>query len=159
MRTIDALNGEWTVECIGCSIVSKEYTPIGGLIKETQNFVLHQDPEIPIKNFLIIASKKHVKSIAELTEAENTELFNLCYQARKALLSFDDIIDCKLIQEEHSGHFHLWILPRYEWMGENFDKTLTSVRSIMKYARENHKAKETLDEIIVTVEKIREIMN
>ncbi|MCL2323738.1 MAG: HIT family hydrolase, partial [Oscillospiraceae bacterium] len=155
----DALNGKWTVKCIGCAIVSKEVTPIGGLIKETQNFVLHQDPEIPIKNFLIIAAKKHIKSIVELSTEQNVELFDLCYKARKALLSFKDITDCKLIQEEQSGHFHLWILPRYGWMNEKFDNSLTFVRPIMKYARENHKTQDNLNEIVTSVERLRKIMN
>ena len=159
MRTVNALNGEWVVECIGCAIASKKVIPIGGLIKETSNFVLHQDPEIPIKNFLIIAAKNHIKSIAELSHEQNNELFDLCYKARKALMSFDDFINCKLIQEEHSGHFHLWILPYYDWMIEKFDNTLTSVRSIMKFARENLKTKENIDEIIAAVNEMRRILN
>lgn len=156
MRTVDAINGEWEIECIGCSIASKDVTPIGGIIKETANFVLHQDPEIPIKNFLIIASKKHVQSITQLTSQENLELFDLCYQARKALLSFEDIIDCKIIQEEHSAHFHMWILPRYEWMNDIFDKTLSSVRLITKYAKKNCKSK---NEIVYAVDKLRKMLS
>lgn len=158
MRKISAINGEWIIECIGCSIASKEVTPIGGVIKETSNFILHQDPEIPIKNFLIIASKRHIQSIAQLSAEENIELFDLCYKARKALLSFEDIIDCIIIQEEQSRHFHLWILPRYEWMSELFDSTLTSVRPIMTYARNNHSTKSNIAEIVAAADKLRKIM-
>ena len=142
-------------DCIGCAITSRELTPPGGIIKETPNFILHQDPEIPIKNFLIINTKRHIQSIAQLSLEENAELFELCYRARKALLSFDDIIDCMLIQEERSGHFHLWILPWYAWMDAGFDQSLTAVRAIMQYARENRMAKEYQDEIIVAVEELR----
>ena len=85
MRTIDALNGEWSVECIGCAIVSKEATPIGGLIKETPNFVLHQDPKIPIKNFLIIATKNHIKSIAELSKNKTLNFLNYVTMQEKRL--------------------------------------------------------------------------
>lgn len=145
-------------ECIGCAIASKKVVPTGGLIKETSNFILHQDPEIPIKNFLIITSKKHIHSIAELSKEENTELSYLAYQTRTALLSFADIINCRLIQEERSEHFHLWLSPRYHWMDEKFDDTLTSVRSIMDYAKENFKSEDSLNEILMATEELRELL-
>jgi len=144
---------------MGCAIAAKELIPPGGIIKETRNFILIQDPEVPIKNFLIINSKRHIRSIAQLSLEENTELFELCYQARKALLNFDDIVDCMLIQEERSGHFHLWILPWYAWMDAGFDKSLTSVRAIMQYARENRMAKEYQDEIAAAVEALRGMLD
>lgn len=53
----DILGKEWNCKCIGCSIGNDEITPPGEIIMSTENFVLHQDPEIPIKGFLIIASK------------------------------------------------------------------------------------------------------
>jgi len=142
-------------DCMGCAIAAKELTPIGGIIAETPNFILAQDPEVPIKNFLIINAKRHVRSIAQMSPEENTELFGLCYRARKALLSWGDIIDCKLIQEERSGHFHLWILPWYAWMGGGFDNSLTCVRAVMQRARETRMTKEYLDEIIAAAEKLR----
>jgi len=145
-------------DCIGCAIASKEMTPPGGIIKETTNFALHQDPEIPIRNFLIINAKRHIQSIAQMSPEENTELFELCYQARKALLSFDDIIDCTLIQEERSGHFHLWILPWYAWMDAGFDQSLASVRAVMQYARENRRTNKHLDEIAAAAGELRGIL-
>ena len=144
--------------CMGCAIASGELTPIGGIIAETPNFILVQDPEIPIKNFLVINSKRHIQSIAQLSPEENAELFGLCHRARVALLSFGDIAECKLIQEERSSHFHLWILPWYAWMDEGFDKSLTSVRAIMQYARENRRAKEHLEEITAAVDQLRAML-
>jgi diadenosine tetraphosphate (Ap4A) HIT family hydrolase len=81
----DILGKEWNCKCIGCSIGNGEIKPPGEIIMNTDNFVLHQDPEIPIKAFLIIASKKHIKSISELTFEESQELFDLVYKARMAL--------------------------------------------------------------------------
>jgi len=78
----DFMNNEWNCECIGCSIGNGEIVPPGGIIADTKNFVLHQDPEVPIGGFLIIASKKHIKSISELSLEESTELFELVYRAR-----------------------------------------------------------------------------
>ena len=159
MKRTDILDNVFEVDCIGCALANKNLIPIGGIIKETDNFILHQDPEIPIKGFLIIASKQHIKSITQLSKSQALEFFELCYDARMALLSFDDIIECNLIQEERSGHFHFWILPRYTWMNELFENSLSSIRPIMKYARENLKSKENIEDIKKCIERLKLLLN
>jgi len=154
MKSKDIYNNDFEVECIGCALADKSLTPIGGIIKETESFILHQDPEIPIKGFLIIASKQHIKSITQLSKLQALEFFKLCYDARNALLSFDDIIKCNLIQEEQ-GHFHFWILPRYSWMDNLFEDSLSSIRPILKYARENLKTEKNIKEIEDCVETLK----
>lgn len=152
----DFLNNEWTCKCIGCSIGSGEIMPPGGIIAETKNFVLHQDPEVPIKGFLIIASKEHIKSIAQLTQEEAAELFDLVYRARLAMNNIVDITEITIIQEERSGHFHLWLLPRYEWMKDKFENSLSSIREIMSYSKENLKSKDNLEEVLFVVDKLKD---
>lgn len=152
----DILNNQLDCECIGCSIGSGHMIPPGGIIFQTNNFILHQDPEIPIKGFLIVASKKHIKSISQLTYEESQELFGLVYSARMALGSLEDIIEVSIIQEERSGHFHLWLLPRYKWMNDKFQNSLSTIREIMIYAKENHKTKENIEEILLTVHKLKD---
>lgn len=152
----DILDNEWQCNCIGCSISTGEVIPPGGIIRETENFILHQDPEIPIKGFLIIASKKHIKSISQLSHEESQELFDLVYKARHALESIDDIKEVSIIQEERSSHFHLWLLPRYQWMDDICINSLSTIREIMNYARENCKTTKYINEILMTVELIRE---
>jgi len=159
MKRKDILNNEFEVECIGCALANKNLVPVGGIIKETENFILHQDPEIPIKGFLIIASKKHIKSIIELSKSQALEFFELVYDARTALLSFDDIIECSLIQEEKSGHFHFWILPKYIWMNDLFDNSLSSIRPIMQYARENLKTAQNIKDIEIYIERLKLVLN
>ena len=155
----DKINKEFEAECIGCALASKSLIPIGGIIKETENFILHQDPEVPIKGFLIIASKQHIKSISQLSKSQALELFELCYDARIALLSFDNIIECNLIQEERSGHFHFWILPKYKWMNDLFDNSLSSIRLIMKYAKENLITDQNIKDIEICVERLKLMLN
>ena len=70
MKMTDVLSNELEIDCIGCAIADKSLIPVGGHVKETDNFILHQDPEVPIKGFLIIASKRHIKSIAQLVKLE-----------------------------------------------------------------------------------------
>ena len=159
MKRIDILNNEFEVECIGCALTNNSLVPIGGIIKETENFILHQDPEIPIKGFLIIASKQHIKSITQLSKTQALEFFGLCYDARIALSSFEDIIECALIQEERSGHFHFWILPKYKWMNDLFDNSLSSIRLIMKYAEKNLKSKENIEDIENCIERLKLLLN
>lgn len=154
----DILGKEHNCKCIGCSIGNGEIIPPGGIIMSTENFVLHQDPEIPIKAFLIIASKKHIKSLSELTCEESQELFSLVYRARMALKSIKDIKEVSIIQEERSGHFHLWLLPRYEWMDERFKNSLSTVREINFYAKDNYKTEENITDILEAVGIIRDYM-
>jgi len=154
----DIIGREIGLNCIGCSIADGSYVPPGGIIRETENFMLHQDPEIPIKGFLIIPSKRCMKSISEMSESEATELVMLCRDARRALLSFEDIIRCDIIQEER-GHFHLWIFPVYKWMTDMFGDSLDHVRPIMRYAKENMKTEENIREILGCVERIRKCLS
>lgn len=159
MRVEDLFNNEFEVDCIGCALAAKTFLPIGGIIKETENFILHQDPEIPIKGFLIIASKQHLKSIAQLSKQQALEFFELCYDARKALLSFTDILECTLIQEERSEHLHFWLMPKYAWMNELFENSLSHIRPILKYAKENLKTEKNIKEIITYVEQLKMLLN
>ncbi|WP_160687738.1 HIT family hydrolase [Clostridium sp. C2-6-12] len=154
----DILGKELNCKCIGCSIGNGEIIPPGEIILSTENFILHQDPEIPIKAFLIIASKKHVKSLSQLTFEESQELFDLVYRARMALKSIKDIKEVSIIQEERSGHFHLWLLPRYEWMDEKFENSLSTVREILFYAKDNYKTEENIADILASVAVIRDYM-
>ncbi|MCL2194449.1 MAG: HIT family hydrolase [Oscillospiraceae bacterium] len=155
MKITDVLNREYEVDCIGCALVDGSVTPIGGIIKETENFILHQDPEVPLKGFLVIATKQHVRSIAQLSKSQALEFFALCYDARKALKSLDNTIECTLIQEERSGHFHAWLFPRQRWMDGLFDNSLSSIRPIMKYAEANLKTEENIREIETCVEQLK----
>ena len=61
-------------DCMGCNIRDGKMIPFGGIIYETENFSLAQDAEVLLDGFLIIQSKRHVRSIEELSEEENIEL-------------------------------------------------------------------------------------
>ena len=155
MKIVDVFNHEWDVDCIGCALSEKRVIPPGGIICETESFLLHQDPEIPIKGFLIIATKSHVKSITQLTKKQMDELSNLLYAARMALLAVTDVLECTIIQEERSGHFHMCILPRYDWMNDQFENSLSSIRPMAKHAKDVMKTQKNIDEIIDVVKKIQ----
>ena len=50
--TRDFLGHEWTYDCMGCAIADGSMLPPGGFIKQTEHFVVHQDPLIPLPGFL-----------------------------------------------------------------------------------------------------------
>jgi diadenosine tetraphosphate (Ap4A) HIT family hydrolase len=155
----DIFNHEWDCGCIGCSIAMGDVIPPGGVIAETKNFILHQELEVPIKAFLVITSKKHIKSIMQLTKEEAEELFDLVYRARIALKSIEDITDIKIIQEENASHFNMWLLPRFEWMNNIYSNSLSSIREMMGSMQTSHKTEENIMEILVVVEKVKEIVS
>lgn len=159
MKFKDISNKTWECDCIGCAIGTSNVIPPGGIILSTDNFVLHEDPEIPIEGFLIIASKSHIKSIAELTLEESSELFNLVYKARMTQKNILGINEVTIIQEERSGHFHIWLLPRYDWMTEKFGNSLSNIRDITNYSRENLKTKDNVEKVLTSVNKLKDYFN
>ncbi|WP_346889882.1 HIT family hydrolase [Clostridium sp. UBA1056] len=154
----DFMNNEWKSECIACEIDKGNIIPPGGIIKETENFFIQQDLETPLKGFLVIVSKKHLKSIAQLTLDEVTELTNLIYKSRLALNEISDINEVVIIQEERSNHFHVWLFPRYNWMNKLFENSLTDIRKIMQYVNLNMKNEKNIKEVLSTADFLRNLM-
>lgn len=154
----DFMNNQWNSECIACEIGKGTIIPPGGIIKETENFFIQQDLEVPLKGFLIIGSKKHIKSIAQLSLNEVTELTSLMYKSRLALNKISDINEVVIIQEERSNHFHVWLFPRYAWMNELFENSLTDIRKIMQYIKLNMNNEKNIKEVLSTAEFLRNLM-
>lgn len=122
-------------------------------------FNLHQDWECPIPGFFILAAKRDIRSIADFTEDESTEFIFLLQKTRKGVSDVLGIHDVYLFQNEDTEHgFHFWIFPRHEWM-EKFGRKIQSVRPIMNYATENRFTDDTIVEVTLAVEKMREFMN
>jgi diadenosine tetraphosphate (Ap4A) HIT family hydrolase len=102
----------------------------------TQNFDVHQDQEIPIPGFFILAPFRKIKSIAEFTDAETTEFIVLLKKVRIKMQEILDIQEVYLFQNEDTDSgFHLWIFPRHAWM-DQFGRKIQSVRPIINFAKE-----------------------
>jgi diadenosine tetraphosphate (Ap4A) HIT family hydrolase len=144
MNNIIDYNGEQLlVGCIGCARESDQII-IGNLIK-TNYFDAHQDLEIPIPGFVIISSRRHIKSVDEFTEDEQIDFIKLLSNVRKAQRSALKIDEIILIQEENSKHhFHIWLFPRYSWM-DKFGKKVSSSAEVIKYAKMHMKTPENLE--------------
>ena len=153
-----------TDKCLGCEIQNKNVIPPYGILYETKNFNVMQDVETPIPAFMIIASKKHITSILELSKEEYQELTDLCYLVRETMLKFEDIKDVSIIQKELAPHFHVWLMPRYEWMINNKELgfgygTLSDFTNIIKYTREHCKDDATIEKVKDCAMVIKEILN
>ncbi|KYG59265.1 HIT family protein [Planococcus maritimus] len=136
MRTITMANGETIeVECLSCALVNGVIEPEGGVVVETEHFHAHQDVAYPIPGLIILASKRHLKSLDELTEAERLDYITILSEIRKAqreVLGIESVY--YFYNEDTTHHFHTWMVPRYEWMYE-FGRSVESVRPVLLHAR------------------------
>ncbi|WP_404334185.1 HIT family protein [Planococcus rifietoensis] len=136
MRTITLANGETVeVECLSCALVDGLIEPEGGVVMETEHFHAHQDVAYPIPGLIILASKRHFKSMDELTEEERVDYITVLSEIRKAqrnVLGIESVY--YFYNEDTTHHFHTWMVPRYEWMYE-FGRSVESVRPVLLHAR------------------------
>jgi diadenosine tetraphosphate (Ap4A) HIT family hydrolase len=157
MSRKDILGNEIKSECVGCAIVGGEIPLPGGIIYDGKSIILAADPEIPIPGFLIITSKRHIQSFAELSSEERTEIGDTIVLAEKALKDLKIAETVTLVQEERSKHFHIWIFPNQEWMKEKFGYGLQYLREINSYARDN-KTDDDVKKVISVAEEIKAYM-
>jgi diadenosine tetraphosphate (Ap4A) HIT family hydrolase len=148
------------VDCIGCAIIQKQVETRGEPVLETAHFNIHQDFEIPIPGFMIMASNRHIQSVDEFTAEERSDFIDSLASLRKALRKTLSVEHVYLIQEEDTkDHFHLWVFPRYDWMLKDFGRKIESVRPIMEYARANLKTPENLAKLDETIDLLRSQLN
>jgi diadenosine tetraphosphate (Ap4A) HIT family hydrolase len=131
-RTRDFLGQEWNIECMGCAVANGTISVPGGIIQKTDHFVVHQDPLIPLPGFLVIASLRHIQSMAEMTNREDEEFAHLLKTTHHAIKEMTKIEHLTIIQEESSIHFHMWFFPWTNAVVEKFGPpSLSKIRDIM----------------------------
>ena len=124
----------------------------------TKHFDIHQDWEVPIPGFFIIASKRKINSITDFTEEEAQEFFKLLYKLRKGMKDILKIENVYLFQREDTKRgFHLWLFSRFDWM-EKFGRKIDSVKPIINYAKENMVNEKVFKEVKDMVKKIKNYM-
>ncbi len=156
MRKITLSNGKIVeVECLSCALTSGLIEPDGGVVLETQYFHAHQDVAYPIKGLIILASKRHVKCLDELTEAEQLDYIRVLSMIRKAqrkVLGIEHVY--YFYNEDTSHHFHTWMVPRYEWMYD-FGRSIESVRPVLLHARNNLNDEAHIEEVMAAIELLK----
>jgi len=135
----------------------KKIFPKQTIIK-TKHFDVHQDWEVPIPGFFIIASNRDIKSVSELSPQESEEFIKLLIKIRQGMKEILKIKQVYLFQDESSSHgFHLWILPRYKWM-DKIGQKIESIRPIINYAKANLQAEKSFKKVREMVTKMKNYM-
>lgn len=160
MRKITLSNGKTAeVECLSCALTSGLIEPEGGVILESSYFHAHQDVAYPIKGLIILASKRHIKCLDELTEEELLDYTHLLSKIRKAqreILGIDYVY--YFYNEDTTHHFHTWLVPRYEWMYE-FGRSVESVRPVLLHARNNMNHPSNRQEVLSALNLLKMRLN
>lgn len=125
------------------------------VILETEHFRVEQDWEVPITGFFIVVTKRKVRSITDFSEQEAHEYVDVMRRVRKAQRDVLGIEDVYFFQNEDSPHpFHLWMLPRHEWM-EDFGRNIESVRPIMRHAKAEMATDEQIGNVTEAARRVR----
>jgi diadenosine tetraphosphate (Ap4A) HIT family hydrolase len=160
MRTITLSNGKTVeVECLSCALTSGLIQPDGGVIIETEYFHAHQDVAYPLEGLVILASKRHIKCLDELTEDERLDYINIMTLIRKAqreVLGIEYVY--YFYNEDTTHHFHTWMVPRYDWMNE-FGRSVESVRPVLLHARNHRNTVENNQKVMKAIEYLRNALD
>ena len=136
MITYDKKEVKYT-GCPGCAYFNHEFELSCGMAYQNDDYTISQDWELPIKGFMVISPKRHINELYELTDKERDELFCLVNRTIEILKS-NKVAETFILtfEERKNVHFHICIIPRYDWM-----KTLTSdiagdLKKIIEYAKQ-----------------------
>ena len=142
------------VVCLACAR-EKEEINLGDIVK-SMYFDAHQDYEVPIPGLIIISSRRHIQSIDEFTKKEQVDFIQFLCRIRSALRKKLGVKTVYLYQREDTKHhFHVCMLPRYDWMNKKFGRKIGSVRAIVNYARKHHKTKKKITEVENATRKLK----
>ena len=136
------------IGCPGCAYANHEFIIPCGIAYENDNFTVSQDWELPIIGFFVVAPKRHVEKLEELTSSEKIEMFEIVDKTIR-ILRHNKICDkFNIIFEEKEGsHFHIWIMPRHKWMEELAAGITKNIGDVFNYAKNNMRIKCVYDEI------------
>lgn len=155
VKIIDISGVVCEVSCIACAIQSGTVNLPIERIAETKFFVAEQDFEYPIEGFIIIASKRHIKSVTDFTEEEQKDFIKFLVRCRREMKQILNIDEITLIQEEtsSSSHFHVWLFPWLLWMS-GYKKKVSSVMEIMDMAKRERSTISNIEEIKLISKKL-----
>ena len=120
--------------CPACAYANHEFTLPCGIAYEDEKYILSQDWVLPIKGFFILSIKKHIRRFDELTKEERNEMFDIVEKTISILRKHNICGKFDVIFEEDCGHFHIWIMPRYDWMKDLGDNITGNINNIFEYA-------------------------
>ncbi len=144
---------------LSCAVVAGERETLGGTIVETENFHAHQDVAYPIPGLVIVAAKRHVKCLDELSEDEAAEFMQIVRRIRcqqRESLGIEHVY--YFYNEDTTHHFHLWLVPRMTWM-QSFGRSVESLRPVLLHAKTRMNTPEHLAEVVRCVGVLRSALS
>ncbi|GBG07619.1 hypothetical protein PAT3040_02175 [Paenibacillus agaridevorans] len=144
------------VDCLSCALTSGLIDSTGGVIYESKHFHVHQDVAYPIRGLVILASKRHFYCMDELSVEERLEYISLIHKIRseqRLRLGIDKVY--YFYNEDTTHHFHMWMVPRYEWM-KQFGNSVESLRPVLLHARNKMNNEENMKTVIEGIEELWE---
>jgi len=98
--------------CLSCEIVSGRRISGGAPLYETECFHAHQDVAYPIPGCVIVASKRHFKSLAEMSSRETETFLPTVKAIRAAQAEIGIDVVYYFYNEDTKHHFNFWMVPR-----------------------------------------------
>jgi diadenosine tetraphosphate (Ap4A) HIT family hydrolase len=148
-----------TPACLSCELVQGNEQTLGGAILETSLFHAHQDFAYPIPGLVILAAKRHFYCMDEFLDEEADEFMSLLRRIRQAQrnqLGIEHVY--YFYNEDTSHHFHMWMVPRYEWMCR-FGRSVQAVRPSLLHSRDHMATPENLAEVRRCVAALRNALS
>jgi len=158
MRNFISYSGE-KIEfdgCPACDFNNHIFNLKCGIAYEDELFMLSQDWELPIPGFLVVSPKRHIEKFCELTSDEKIKIFEIIDKCINILRENNVCDNFNVVFEEKPGiHFHIWIMPRHEWMDKEFGNSTKRMGDVFKYAKSNLRNSKNLEYINKVIEIVR----
>lgn len=130
------------------------------MVYEDACFHAHQDYGVPIPGFIVISSKRHLRSMSDFNEEEQKNFGIILCKVRTAMEKALDIKTVYTAQKERDKDpFHFWILPRYPWISEMFGNSTASISNSLDYAKDKLKTEENLKAVVASTDKLYKYLN
>ena len=151
---IDIFNNKISFNCMGCDIANHKMIPPGGYVYEDDLINVSADPLIPIVGFMVLGINRHINSLSQMSENELFKVVDVLNKTVTIVKEVCNIETVTIIQEEESNHFHIWILPNYEWM-KQFGKGCIGIKEKIEYSKK-HNNDINQNKILETIIRIKQ---
>ena len=110
----DFVGRDISFDCLECSLAKKSIISPGSLIYEDDKIIVHPHTTARMIGFIVVAPKRHVKALADLTNEEREAMFEAGEFAAHLLIEKGYATDTVLhTKADENGHFQFWIVGNY----------------------------------------------
>lgn len=103
--------------CLTCDIAQKKIVPVGGIIYQDDDVILHHCIDINIVGYFILSPVRHIEEYSDLNKTELLQMSNLMKLVIMSLKKINGVEKVYIANfGEDTTHFHVHIFPRYKWM-------------------------------------------